>query len=82
LSQIAGSTCSKYWEFAANIAAAMNESGIGVQQILPRAGTRWQGGQHAPERRNDDQRDDDAPPSAPEHAPAPPGTGLIVDKSV
>jgi hypothetical protein len=33
--------------------AAMNKSGIGVQQILPRTSTDWQGGRRAPHRQND-----------------------------
>jgi hypothetical protein len=62
-----------------------NESGIGVQQILPRAGTRWKGSQHAPERQNDHKGAHDVPPS--ESAPTPPappapGTGTIVDRTV
>jgi hypothetical protein len=62
-----------------------NESGIGVQQILPRAGTRWQGGHHAPERQDDHKGGDDLPsgePAPTPHAPLAPGIGTIVDRTV
>jgi len=65
--------------------AVASESGIGVQKILPREGTRWQGGRHAPDRQDDHKASRDAPPDEPAPAPpapAAPGTGLIVDKSV
>jgi hypothetical protein len=82
LSQIAGNLCSRCWQIAATIAAAMEKSGIGVQQILPRLGADWQGKHAPPERGNEYGGGNDAPPS--EHMPSPPapGTGLVVDKSV
>ena len=55
----------------------MSVSSIGVQQILPRTGTSWQGANPAPDRGNGA---DGNPVAAPAQAPAAPGTGQIVDK--
>jgi hypothetical protein len=53
-------------------------SGVGVQQILPRTGTGWQGANPSPDQNNDS--DADGSPSQPSRAPPPSGTGRIVDK--
>lgn len=60
----------------------MNKSGIGVQQILPRTSTDWQGGRRAPQRQNDKAAHDDTPESETAHAVPPPGLGKIIDKTV
>ena len=60
----------------------MNKSGIGVQQILPRTSTDWQGGRRAPHRQNDKTAQADAPESEPAHAMPPPGLGKIIDKTI
>jgi hypothetical protein len=55
-------------------------SGIGVQQILPRSGTGWQGANPSPDQSSD--TEDRAPASKTDRAPKTPGTGHIVDKVV
>jgi hypothetical protein len=58
----------------------MNISSIGVQQILPQTGIIGQGSAPAPEQDNSD--GDNPAMVAPDRAPAAPGTGEIVDKTV
>jgi hypothetical protein len=72
---------------AALNSAAMSGSGIGVQQILPRANADWQGSHHAPERHNADdnhEHHNDPPPEEPPRTPPSPGQGLgrVVDRTV
>ena len=52
---------------------------IGVQQILPRTGTSWQGQSPTPVQ-TDNSAGDDAP-SAPTPAPTAEGVGKLVDKT-
>jgi hypothetical protein len=62
-----------------------NESGIGVQQILPRAGTRWQGAKTVQDAKDAEDRPDEEdgePSDSRKRAPPPPGLGEIVDKTV
>jgi hypothetical protein len=54
---------------------------IGVQQILPRTGTSWQGQNPVPLQPGTSRGDDDAP-SEPERGATPDGMGKIVDKIV
>jgi hypothetical protein len=55
---------------------------IGVQQILPRTGTSWQGQNPVPLQPSTSGGDDDAPQSEPERGATPDGMGKIVDKVV
>ena len=54
-------------------------SGIGVQQILPRSGTGWQGTNPSPDQ-SSDAESDPAPVNKRDRAPVTPGTGHVVDK--
>jgi hypothetical protein len=57
----------------------MNISSIGVQQILPETGIGRQSNTPTPDQQNGGE---DNPVMAPDRAPAAPGTGQIVDKTV
>jgi hypothetical protein len=70
------------WQLAANIAVAMDRSGIGVPQIMPRLNADWQQRHAPPERGSDHESGVKSPPDESVHAPPPPGTGGIIDKSV
>jgi hypothetical protein len=60
---------------------AMSEAGLGVRQVPPRAATRWQGNQRAPERRDaETEQHDEEPQSEPVRPPPTPGTGKLVDR--
>jgi hypothetical protein len=61
------------------MAAVSNGSDIGVPQIPPRTGANWQGGRRVPETRKDRDDHSDESASQPERAPAPPGTGNVLD---
>jgi hypothetical protein len=80
LNRIVGNRRKRRLEFAATIAFAMSDSGMGVRQIPPRAATRWQGNQHSPERRESERAAEDAPQSEAERPPPAPGTGKLVDR--
>jgi hypothetical protein len=56
----------------------MDISSIGVQQILPRTGTGWQGANPSPDQGSD--ADTETPATKIDRAPKAPGTGHIVDK--
>ena len=67
------------------MAGAMSKSGIGVQQILPRTGTTWQGAKTVQDAKDAEDRPDEEdgePSDSRKRAPPPPGQGEIVDKSV
>jgi hypothetical protein len=53
-------------------------SGIGVQQILPRTGTGWQGANPPPDQPSESEGNDG--PSKPDRSTPTPGTGRIVDR--
>jgi hypothetical protein len=59
--------------------ADMVISGIGVQQILPRTGTGWQGTNQSPDENNDSDRSH-ATIRKPDRGAPTPGTGHVVDK--
>jgi hypothetical protein len=56
----------------------MKISGTGIQQILPRTGTGWQGSNPPPDRPDDGDHDEAAGESSP--AKPGPGTGQVVDR--
>jgi hypothetical protein len=56
----------------------MMTSGIGVQQILPRTGTGWQGVNPPPDRPSDS-KDKDSP-SKPDRSTPAPGIGRLIDQ--
>jgi len=81
LHQLIGNLVRGDWEFEARIAATMSDSGIGVQPILPRAGTAWQDSNREQDRKNDTDGDD-APADKLVPTPPTPSTGKIVDRIV
>jgi hypothetical protein len=66
---------------AAIMAAAMNNSGIGVQQVPTRGATDWQNSHHPPDRRKGGEHPKEMPAPEPPRPPPAPGTGRLVDRT-
>jgi len=85
LKKIAAKSRRENSQVAALMAAAMSKSSIGVQQILPRTGTTWQGAKTVQDAKDAEDRPDEEdgdPSDSRKRALPAPGTGTIVDRTV